>query len=220
MRVLVAEDEVLLREGLVRLLEESGFDVVAQVGHAEDAVRRSLALKPDVVLLDIRMPPTHSDEGLRVAEHLHERLPGTAVLLLSHHVESAYAVRLLERRSTGIGYLLKDRVTDLDAFSEAVRRVGAGGAVVDPKVVKRLMDRKRVDDPLAEFSGRERDLLALMAEGRSNAAIARTMHLSPKTVETHVRSIFGKLGLAQGEDDNRRVLAVISFLRASEGVRA
>jgi DNA-binding NarL/FixJ family response regulator len=216
-RVLVAEDELLLREGLVRLLGEAGFEVVAQVGDAEDAVRRSLALKPDVVLLDIRMPPTHSDEGLRVAEHLHERLPGTAVLLLSHHVEAAYAVRLLERRSTGIGYLLKDRVTDLETFAEAVRRVGAGGTVVDPKVVKRLMDRPRVDDPVAGLTDRERDLLALMAEGRSNAAIARAMYLSPKTVETHVRSIFGKLGLAPDEGDNRRVLAVIRFLRAAQG---
>lgn len=217
MRVLVAEDELLLREGLVRLLEEAGFEVVAQVGDAEDAVRRTLALKPDVVLLDIRMPPTHSDEGLRVAEHLHERRPATAVLLLSHHVEAAYAVRLLERRSSGIGYLLKDRVTDLGTFAEAVRRVGEGGAVVDPKVVKGLMERPRVDDPVADLSERERDLLALMAEGRSNSAIARRMYLSPKTVETHVRSIFTKLGLAPDEGDNRRVLAVIKFLRAAQG---
>ena len=217
MRVLVAEDELLLREGLVRLLEEGGFEVVAQAGDAEDAVRRSLALKPDVVLLDIRMPPTHTDEGLRVAEHLHERLPEAGVLLLSHHVEAAYAVRLLERRTRGIGYLLKDRVTDLEAFAEAVRRVGGGGAVVDPKVVERLMGRRRLEDPLAELSDRERDLLALMAEGRSNAAIARTLFLSPKTVESHVRSIFGKLGLAPAEEDNRRVLAVIGFLRASQG---
>lgn len=217
MRVLVAEDELLLREGLVRLLGEAGFDVVAQVGDADDAVRRSMALEPDVVLLDIRMPPTHTDEGLRVAEHLHERIPGTAVLLLSHHVEAAYAVRLLERRSSGIGYLLKDRVTDLATFAEAVRRVGGGGTVVDPKVVKRLMDRRRVDDPLAALTDRERDLLALMAEGRSNAAIAKALYLSPKTVETHVRSIFAKLGLAPDEGDNRRVLAVISYLRAPQG---
>lgn len=217
MRVLLAEDELLLREGVARLLEDAGFDVVARCGDAEEAVRRAMAHKPDVALLDIRMPPTGTDEGMRVAEHLRERLPRTAVLVLSHHVEPAYAMRLLERRSSGIGYLLKDRVTDVEQFAEAVRRVGAGGAVVDPKVVDTAMRRRRVDDPVAELTERERELLRLMAEGRSNAAIAATLFLSPKTVETHVRSIFAKLGLAPDESDNRRVLAVLRYLRSSEG---
>ena len=220
MKVLVADDELLLREGVARLLEDACFEVVARCADADDAVRKAVAHRPDVALLDIRMPPTNTDEGMRVAEHLHERLPETAVLVLSHHLEPAYAMRLLERRSTRVGYLLKDRITDVETFTEAVRRVGGGGAVVDPKVVSTAMNRRRVDDPLADLSDRERQLLHLMAEGRSNVAIAQSLFLSSKTVETHVRSIFSKLGLSVDEADNRRVLAVLRYLRSAEvGVR-
>lgn len=212
MRVLVAEDEVLLREGLCRLLEDAGHDVVARVGTAEEALRKAGAYRPDVAILDIRMPPTHTDEGVRVAELLGERHPEIGVLLLSQYVESHYAMRLLNQRTKGIGYLLKQTVAEVDTFVAAVLRVGAGGAAVDPRVVAAALDRPRAHDPLAELTARERDILGLMAEGRSNAGIAKALFLSPKTVEAHVRSILMKLQLPLDEDENRRVLAVLRYL--------
>lgn len=215
MRVLIAEDEVLLREGLVRLLEEAGLEVVGQAGTAEEALRKAGALRPDVAILDIRMPPTHTDEGLRVAEILGERHPDMGVLVLSQYVESELAMRLLEKRTRGIGYLLKQSVSEVDSFADAVRRVGNGGAAVDPRVVFSAINRPRVDDPLAALTDRERELLALMAEGLSNSGIGRKLFLSPKTIESHVRSILLKLDLAPDEDENRRVLAVLKYLRAN-----
>jgi len=217
LRILVAEDEILLREGLVRLLEEAGFDVVGQAGTAEEAIHLADRLRPDVALLDIRMPPTRTDEGMRVAEVLDQQRPDIGLLLLSHHVEAIYATRLLDRRTRAVGYLLKDRVTDLDRFAEAVRRIASGGVVVDSKVVDALMGRRRAGDPLGELSARERELLGLMAEGRTNQAIAETLFLSPKTIETHVRSIFMKLDLSSDVADNRRVLAVLRYLSATRG---
>ena len=214
MRVLVADDEVLLREGLCRLLEDVGIEVVARAGSADEALRKAGAHKPDVAILDIRMPPTHTDEGLRVAESLGERHPEMGVLVLSQYVESHYAMRLLNRRTTGIGYLLKQTVAEVDTFVSAVRRVGAAGAAVDPRVVAAALNREREHDPLAELTERERHILALMAEGRSNAGIAKLLFLSPKTVEAHVRSILMKLELPLDQEENRRVLAVLRYLDA------
>lgn len=215
MRVLVADDEVLLREGLVRLLEDAGFDVVGQAGDAEEALRKTAALRPDVAVLDIRMPPTRTDEGFRVAEILGERHPEIGVLVLSAHIESEFAMRLLERRTRGIGYLLKQSVAEVDGFAEAVRRVGSGGAAVDPQVVRAAFDRRRADDPLALLTDRERELLKLMAEGRSNAGIGKALFLSPKTIESHVGSILSKLDLPPDAGENRRVLAVLRYLQAA-----
>lgn len=214
MRVLVADDEVLLREGLCRLLEDAGMEVVARAGSAEEALRKAGAYRPDVAILDIRMPPTHTDEGLRVAELLGERHPEVGVLVLSQYVESQFALRLLNRRTKGIGYLLKQTVAEVEVFVAAVRRVGAAGAAVDPRVVAAAVNRRRARDPLAVLTGRERDILGLMAEGRSNAGIAKALFLSPKTVEAHVRSILMKLELPLDEDENRRVLAVLRYLEA------
>jgi len=214
MRVLVADDEVLLREGLCRLLEDVGIEVVARAGSADEALRKAGAHKPDVAILDIRMPPTHTDEGLRVAELLGERHPEMGVLVLSQYVESHYAMRLLDRRTKGIGYLLKQTVAEVDTFVSAVRRVGAAGAAVDPRVVAAALNREREHDPLAELTERERHILALMAEGRSNAGIAKLLFLSPKTVEAHVRSILMKLELPLDQEENRRVLAVLRYLDA------
>jgi DNA-binding NarL/FixJ family response regulator len=214
MRIVVAEDSVLLREGIVRLLEEAGFDVVGQAGDAEDLLRKVSAHKPDVAVVDIRMPPTGTDDGLRAALEIRRRLPGTGVLVLSAYVEEGYALELVGDRADGTGYLLKDRVADVERFVDAVRRVGEGGSVLDPEVVATLLGRRRRGDPLAELTEREREVLALMAEGRSNQAIAEQLVVTERAVEKHVTSIFSKLDLAPAPEDHRRVLAVLTFLRA------
>jgi len=213
-RLIVADDSLLFREGLVRLLSEQEFEVLAQADNAEDLVRRVGGLRPDAALVDIRMPPTFTDEGLRAALEIGERYPGVGVVVLSQYVESGYAMRLLEQGSAGRGYLLKDRVGDLDGFADAIRRVGDGGSVVDPEVVAALVARRRPAGPLDELTERERECLALMAEGRSNTGICERIHLSPRTVESHVRTIFRKLDLDETHDDHRRVLAVLAYLRA------
>jgi DNA-binding NarL/FixJ family response regulator/class 3 adenylate cyclase len=212
-RVVLADDSVLLREGVARLLEEAGFDVVAQSGGPEDLLRHVAMHKPDVAVVDIRMPPTHTDEGLRAAREIRERHPGVGVLLLSQYVEPGYAMALLETSAEGVGYLLKDRVSDLEQFGTAVRRVADGGSALDPAVVSELVGRKRRDDPLEQLTGREREVLELMAEGRSNQAIADRMFVTLRAVEKHVTSIFTKLGLPASTDDHRRVLAVLAYLR-------
>jgi DNA-binding NarL/FixJ family response regulator len=213
MRVVVAEDSVLLREGIVRLLEDAGHEVVGQAGDAEDLVRKVSAHKPDVAVVDIRMPPTGTDDGLRAALEIRERLPSTGVLLLSQYVEEGYALELVGDSAGGTGYLLKDRVADVEGFVDAVRRVGDGGSALDPEVVSTLLGRRRRDDPLTELTDREREVLALMAEGRSNQAIAEQLVVTERAVEKHVTSIFGKLELTPAPEDHRRVLAVLTFLR-------
>jgi len=213
-RVVVAEDSVLLREGLVRLLAEGGFEVVGQAGDAEDLLRKVGAHRPDVAIVDVRMPPTHTDEGLRAAAEIRERHQQTAVLVLSQVIETGSALELLTQSAEGVGYLLKDRVADVDRFLEAVRRVAEGGSALDPEVVSTLLGRRRRDDPLAAITAREREVLALMAEGRSNQAIAEQLVVTERAVEKHVTSIFGKLGLAPAAEDHRRVLAVLAYLRA------
>jgi DNA-binding NarL/FixJ family response regulator/class 3 adenylate cyclase len=212
-RVALADDTVLLREGVARLLAESGFEVVSQAGDAEDLLRHVGLYKPDVAVVDIRMPPTHTDEGLRAARAIRERFPGTGVLVLSQYVESGYALDLLSESAEGVGYLLKDRVSDVDQFAESVRRVAEGGSALDPAVVSQLVGRRRVDDPLDELTPREREVLELMAEGRSNQAIADRMYVTLRAVEKHVTSIFSKLDLPASTDDHRRVLAVLLYLR-------
>ena len=214
MRVVVAEDSVLLREGVVRLLAEAGFDVVAQAGDADDLRRRVYAHKPDVAIVDVRMPPDHTDDGLRAALEIRSNHPDTSVLVLSQYVEEGYAMELLSSNAEGVGYLLKDRVADLERFIDAVRRVGEGGSALDPEVVSRLLGRRRQEDPLAEISPRERQVLALMAEGRSNHAIATELVVTERAVEKHVTSIFTKLNLPPTADDHRRVLAVLTYLKA------
>lgn len=213
-RVVLADDSVLLREGVARLLEEAGFEVVAQSGTADDLLRHVAMHKPDVAVIDIRMPPTHTDEGLQAAREIRERHPGVGVLLLSQYVEPSYAMALLETSAEGVGYLLKDRVADLEQFGTAVRRVADGGSALDPAVVSELVGRKRRDDPLEQLTAREREVLEAMAEGRSNQAIAERLFVTLRAVEKHVTSIFTKLGLPASTDDHRRVLAVLAFLRA------
>jgi DNA-binding NarL/FixJ family response regulator len=214
MRVVVADDSVLLREGVVRLLEENGFEVVGQAGDADDLIRKVRAHKPDVAVVDIRMPPTNTDDGLRAALEIRAELPDTGVLVLSQYVEEGYALDLVGESAGGVGYLLKDRVADVERFVDSVRRVADGGSALDPEVVSQLVGRARRDDPLAELTPREREVLELMAEGRSNNAIAEHMVVTERAVEKHVTSIFGKLGLAPAPEDHRRVLAVLAFLRA------
>jgi DNA-binding NarL/FixJ family response regulator len=214
MRVVVADDSVLLREGVVRLLEEKGFDVVAQAGDAEDLIRKVNAHKPDVAVVDIRMPPTNTDDGLRAALEIRASHPDTGVLVLSQYVEEGYALDLVGDSAGGVGYLLKDRVADVDRFVESVTRVAEGGSALDPEVVAQLVGRARRDNPLAELTPREREVMELMAEGRSNNAIATQMTVTERAVEKHVTSIFGKLGLPPAPEDHRRVLAVLAFLRA------
>jgi DNA-binding NarL/FixJ family response regulator len=212
MRVVIAEDSVLLREGLARLLVEAEFDVVAQVGNAPDlraVVRRE---NPDVAIVDIRMPPTQTDEGAQAAEEIRAEHPEVGILLLSQVVEPRHALKLFSESPEGFGYLLKDRVLEIDDFVEAVRRVGRGGTAMDPEVVGQLLGRRRQGSRLDELTPREREVLGLMAEGRSNQGICAKLFLSPKTVETHVASIFMKLGLQQAPDDHRRVLAVLAYL--------
>jgi DNA-binding NarL/FixJ family response regulator len=214
MRLVLAEDSVLLREGLSRLLGEAGFDVVAVAGDAESVLELVDKHRPDVAVLDIRMPPSHTDEGLRAAYDIRLRYPEVGILVLSQYVETAYAVRLMAEGAEGVGYLLKDRVSNVAELADAVRRVGSGGCVVDPHVVSRLLGRKRPASGLDRLSERERDVLSLMAEGRSNHSIAERLFMSDKTVESHVRTIFTKLDLAPSGDDHRRVLAVLRYLRA------
>jgi DNA-binding NarL/FixJ family response regulator/class 3 adenylate cyclase len=213
LRVVIADDTVLLREGVVRLLTESGFDVVAQSGTAEDLLRHVAMHKPDVAVVDIRMPPTHTDEGLRAAREIRERFPGVGVLVLSQYVEPGYAMDLLSESAESVGYLLKDRVSDIEQFASSVRRVAEGGSALDPAVVSQLVGRKRHDDPLDELTPREREVLELMAEGRSNQAIAERLFVTLRAVEKHVTSIFTKLGLPASADDHRRVLAVLTYLQ-------
>jgi DNA-binding NarL/FixJ family response regulator len=213
LRVAVADDAVLFRSGLCRLLTDAGFTVTAQAGDGRSLLAAVRADPPDVVVLDIRMPPTHTTEGLDTAAELGRSHPSIGVLVLSAHIEMPYALRLVESGAQGAGYLLKERVADLDELVDAVRRVAAGGLVIDPSVVAQLVGRARAHNPLDELTQREREVLAVMAEGRSNQAICQRLYLSPKTVEAYVRSVFTKLGLHQGADDNRRVLAVLAFLR-------
>ncbi len=214
MRVVIAEDSVLLREGLTRLLSEAGFEVVAAVSDAEQLLRRVGADLPEVVVADVRMPPTHRDEGVRAALVIRQRWPQTAVLLLSQYVEERYATELLAGDTSGVGYLLKDRVADVDEFVEALRRVGGGGTALDPEVVTQLLARSRRRHPLQGLTQRERQVLQLMAEGRSNGAIAGQLVVTEGAVEKHVSSIFAKLGLAPTESDHRRVLAVLRYLES------
>jgi DNA-binding NarL/FixJ family response regulator len=212
-RVAVADDSVLLREGVARLLADSGFEVVGQCGDAERLLQLVAAESPDVVVVDIRMPPTHTTEGLEAADTIRATYGGRiGVLVLSAYVESAFALRLVNDERGGIGYLLKDRVSNAAEFLEGVRRVARGGSVIDPQVVADLVNRRRAHDPLAELTDREREVLALMAEGRSNQAIGERLFVTPKTVETHIASIFSKLELLPAPDDHRRVLAVLAYL--------
>ena len=213
MRVVLADDSMLLREGIARLLSEHDFEIVAQAGDAEDLLRKVRAHKPDVAITDIRMPPSHTDEGLRAAHEIRSELPQVGVLVLSQFVEEAYAMELLADNAAGLGYLLKDRIADVDAFLDAVRRVAGGGSALDPEVVSQLLGRRRRDDPLEELTPRERDVLALMAEGRSNSAIAEKLVVTERAVEKHVTSIFSKLDLTSSGQDHRRVLAVLAYLR-------
>jgi DNA-binding NarL/FixJ family response regulator len=214
MRVVVADDSVLLREGVIRLLGESGFEVVGQAGDADDLLRKVGAHHPDVAVVDIRMPPTNTDDGLRAALRIRAEHPETGVVVLSAYIEESYALELVADSAAGLGYLLKDRVSDVDTFVEAIRRVGEGGSALDPEVVSRLVGRHRRDDPLSELTPREREVLGLMAEGRSNAAIAERLVVTERAVEKHVTSIFSKLDLPPTIEDHRRVLAVLTFLRA------
>jgi DNA-binding NarL/FixJ family response regulator len=205
---------VLLREGIARLLEDSGFEVVGRAGDAEDLLRKVRAHKPDVAIVDIRMPPTHTDEGLRAARIIRAELPGTGVLVLSQYIEEDYAVDLLADSAEGVGYLLKDRVADLERFIDSVQRVAEGGSALDPEVVSQMLGRRRSAGPLDELTSREREVLAQMAEGRSNHAIAADLVITERAVEKHVTSIFAKLGLRGSPDDHRRVLAVLTYLNA------
>lgn len=214
LRVLVAEDSVLLREGLVRLLEEGGCEVVAQAGDAPDLLRKARAHKPDIAIIDVRMPPDNTDDGLRAALTIRAEQPQTGVLVLSQYIEEQYAVELIGQAPDGVGYLLKERIADVSALLDSVHRVAARGSVIDPQVVSQLLRRRRHEDPLEELTDREREVLELMAEGRSNHAIAGRLVITERAVEKHVTSIFSKLGLPPAEDDHRRVLAVLTFLRA------
>jgi DNA-binding NarL/FixJ family response regulator len=212
MRVVLADDSVLLRAGLVRLLEDAGFDVVGQAADAEDLLRKVRAHRPDVAVTDIRMPPTQTDEGLRAAQQIRKEMPEVGVLVLSQYIDEGYAVELLQGSVEGIGYLLKDRVSDVSAFTDALRRVGEGGSALDPEVVAQLLGRRRANDPLDRLTPREREVLGHMAEGRSNGAIARQLVVTDRAIEKHVTSIFSKLGLSAAEDGHRRVLAVLAYL--------
>jgi DNA-binding NarL/FixJ family response regulator len=214
LRLVLADDSLLLREGIARLLAEADFDVVAQAGDAEQLLTAVREHRPDVAIIDIRMPPTNTDEGLRAAEAIRAE-HGTAIgiLVLSQYVETSFALRLVADGAGGVGYLLKDRVDDLEDFVEAVRRIARGGSVIDPEVVAQLVGRRRVKVPLDDLTEREREVLALMAEGRSNQAICDSLFLAPKTIEAHIASIFSKLELLPAPDDHRRVLAVLAHLR-------
>ena len=213
MRVVIADDSVLLREGVVRLLQEVGIEVTGQAGNAEDLLDLVAACPPDVAIIDIRMPPTHTTEGLRAAQQIRSSHPAVAVLVLSQYVETSYAIRLITENQHGVGYLLKDRVMEVGDFVAAVTRVAEGGSVIDPEVVAQLVSHGRGQSRLGELTDRELEVLQLMAEGRTNQAICDRLFLSAKTVESHVRNIFMKLDLLPTPDDHRRVLAVVSYLR-------
>jgi len=215
MRIVIAEDSVLLRRGAVRLLEDAGFEVVGEAGDGEDLLRKVRAHKPDVVVVDIRMPPTHVDEGLQAAAVIRRELPEIGVLMLSQYVEEHYVTSLMEHGAEGVGYLLKDRVADVERFTDAIRQVGAGGSVLDPEVVAHMLGRRTKDQPVDDLTDREREVLGLMAEGKTNRAIAETMFVSERAVERHVTSIFVKLGLPTTDQDHRRVLAVLAYLRGT-----
>jgi DNA-binding NarL/FixJ family response regulator len=212
-RVVLAEDSVLLREGVARLLEDQGFDIVAQTGTAEDLMLKVRSYSPNVVIVDIRMPPTHTDEGLRAAQEIRSTYPDVGVLVLSQYVEATYAMELLSESAEGVGYLLKDRVSDVGEFAAAVRRVGEGGSALDPAIVSQLVGRRRRDDPIDQLTPREREVLEHMAQGRSNQGIADQLVVTERAIEKHVTSIFGKLRLPHAPEDHRRVLAVLTYLR-------
>lgn len=216
-RVVIGEDDVLLREGIARLLVDAGFDVVAQAGDAEAFLRRALAHRADVAVVDVRMPPEHSDDGLRAAVELRQRLPATGVLVLSQYCDARLALDLIGDRPDGVGYLLKERVGDVDAFIDAVRRISTGGSVLDPEVVGHMLGRRAPDGPLTALTPRERDVLAAMAEGKSNNGIADALFVTAPAVEKHVTSIFHKLGLGPTASEHRRVHAVLTYLRDSSG---
>jgi DNA-binding NarL/FixJ family response regulator len=209
----IGEDSVLLREGIARILTEAGFEVLAQAGDAEDVVRKVRAHKPDVAVIDIRMPPTQTDEGLRAAKEIRESQPDVGILVLSQYVDEYYALRLLSDGAEGVGYLLKDRVGEVDRFTEAVRRVGAGGSVLDPEVVSHMVGRRSNEGPLSDLTPREREVLELMAQGLSNKAICEQLVVTERAVEHHVTSIFTKLGLSATGREHRRVLAVLTYLQ-------
>ncbi len=213
MRVVIADDAPLIREGVARLLAENHVEVVDQVGDADALLVSVRDLRPDVALVDIRMPPTHTDEGLRAAREIRSRYPGTAVVVLSQHLEPDYALKLVEEKPERVGYLMKERIGRVEQLLDALKRVAAGECVVDRTVVDDLLARRRHVDPIEQLTSREREILALMAEGRSNQGICRTLWLSPKTVETHIRGAFVKLGIREAPEDNRRVLAVLAYLR-------
>jgi DNA-binding NarL/FixJ family response regulator len=212
MRIVIAEDSLLLREGLAKLLQDAGHEVVGQAGNADELLLKIRSYKPDVAIVDVRMPPTQTDEGVQAAEVIRSQHPEVGVLLLSQVVEARRALRLFSERPEGFGYLLKDRVLEIDDFLDAVRRVARGGTAIDPEVIAQLVGRRRPDDPLEELTEREREVLALMAEGRSNQGICQKLFLSPKTIEMHIHRIFSKLGLEAAADDHRRVLAVLAYL--------
>jgi DNA-binding NarL/FixJ family response regulator len=212
-RVVVGEDELLVREGIVRVLEDSGFEVVGVAGDAPDLLRKTNAHKPDVVITDIQMPPDRTDDGLRAAIQIRRSRPETGVVVLSQFLEDRYALELVGDRADGVGYLLKDRVGDPTLFADSVRRVAAGGSALDPQVIQRMVGRRRDAGPLDELTPRERDVMALMAEGRSNSGIAAELTVTVAAVERHVTSIFDKLGLRQAPEDHRRVLAVLEYLK-------
>ena len=212
-RVVVGEDEVLLREGIARLLVEAGFDVVAQAGDAEDLLRKGLAHRPDLLIADINMPPGHGDDGLRAALEVRQRRPDTGVLILSQYFEERYALDLIAEGADGVGYLLKERVGQVDTFVDAATRVADGRSALDPDLVARMLGRRRRTTPIEQLSPRELDVLAAMAEGKSNRGIGRALNISQPVVEKHITNIFQKLGLAPAEEEHRRVLAVLSYLR-------
>ena len=213
LRVVIAEDSGLLREGLTRLLEDAGLEVVAKVGDGAGLIAAVERHHPDIAVVDVRMPPSYRDEGLKAAIEIRGRVPGLPVLVLSQYVEERYGAELLESAAGGVGYLLKDRVADVSDFVAAVRHVASGGTVLDPEVVRPLLSRRRRDERLAALTPRELEVLSLMAEGRSNRAIATTLYVTEGAVEKHVKNIFGKLGLAQTDADHRRILAVLTYLR-------
>ena len=213
MRVVIADDETLLREGLARLLDESGFQVVGKAGTASELMRRVELTRPDVAVVDIRMPPTHTDEGLVAADEIRQKHPDVGVLVLSHFIESRYAMRLLEVHPERSGYLLKERISDVAVLCDALQRIAEGECVLDPTIVSRLIARPRDGSPLDELTARELEVLSLIAEGHSNEGICKKLFLSPKTVETHVRHILMKLGIGETSEYHRRVLAVLAYLR-------